>query len=68
MEIPPESLPEEVLTRVIEEYVTRGGTDDGQVNTPLDRRVALVRQALARGSAVVTFDPETELCDIRARD
>jgi uncharacterized protein YheU (UPF0270 family) len=55
-----DALPPDVLTRVIEDFVTRGGTDDGQVDTPLAERVAMVRSALHRREAVLLWDADSE--------
>ncbi len=56
MIIPWDRMPAETLQRLIEEYVTRDGTDYGTVETPLATRVAQVERALRSGRAVVTFD------------
>lgn len=47
MLIPYDQLQAETLTRLIEDFVTRDGTDNGD-DTPLETRVLRVRQALAR--------------------
>ncbi|MEW5849473.1 MAG: YheU family protein [Myxococcota bacterium] len=64
MEIPPDRLPPDVLTRVIEEFVTREGTDYGHGEWSLEQKVADVRRMLRRGEAKLTFDPETETVNI----
>ena len=43
MIIPWERIPPDTLERLIEEYVTRDGTDYGTVETPLETRVEQVR-------------------------
>lgn len=63
MLIPQEMLEAETLTRLIEDFVTRDGTDNGD-ETPLDTRVARVRRALDKGEAVIVFDPESEQCQL----
>ncbi|MGM4839000.1 YheU family protein, partial [Salmonella sp. NW1263] len=50
MLIPYDQLQAETLTRLIEDFVTRDGTDNGD-DTPLETRVLRVRQALAKGAA-----------------
>ena len=57
MLIPYEHLQADTLTRLIEDFVTRDGTDNGD-DTPLETRVLRVRQALAKGQAAILFDPE----------
>ncbi|MCF5084824.1 YheU family protein [Pseudomonas gessardii] len=49
--------------RLIEDFVTRDGTDNGD-DTPLETRVLRVRQALTKGQALIVFDPESEQCQL----
>lgn len=66
MLIPPDLLEPDTLTRLLEDFVTREGTDNGD-DTPLDVRVARVRHALARREAVIVFNPLTEQCALMLR-
>jgi uncharacterized protein YheU (UPF0270 family) len=61
MLIAQELLEADTLTRLIEDFVTRDGTDNGD-ETPLETRVARVRLALNKGSAVIAFDPDSQQC------
>ncbi|PTQ72127.1 YheU family protein [Pseudomonas sp. GV071] len=63
MLIPQEMLEPETLTGLIEDFVTRDGTDNGD-ETPLETRVARVRRALDKGEAVIVFDVESEQCQL----
>lgn len=66
--IPFEALSQQALDGLIEEFVTREGTDYGnEEHTFDDKKSALVRQ-LARGDAVIVFDPKTETTNIVTRD
>ena len=56
MIVPHERLSAEALTAVIEEYVTRDGTELTDAAT----KIGQVRDALARGELVLVFDPESE--------
>jgi uncharacterized protein YheU (UPF0270 family) len=56
-------LEPETLTRLIEDFVTRDGNDNGD-ETPLDVRVQRVRRALDSGQAVIVFDPESQQCQL----
>ena len=67
MDIPMDRLPADVLRRLVEEFVTRDGTDYGEVEQSLDEKAARVMLALHRGEAAVEFDPETESCTIVPR-
>lgn len=66
MLIPHDLLEADTLTCLIEDFVTRDGTDNGD-DTPLDSRVARVRHALARGEAVIVFDPDSQQCQLALR-
>jgi uncharacterized protein YheU (UPF0270 family) len=61
MLIPQEMLQAETLTSLIEDFVTRDGNDNGD-ETPLETRIARVRVALNKGSAVIAFDPDSQQC------
>lgn len=63
MLIPYDQLEAETLTRLIEDFVTRDGTDNGD-DTPLQTRVLRVRSALTKGQAVIFFDSESEQCQL----
>ncbi|SDU16676.1 hypothetical protein SAMN05216296_2165 [Pseudomonas pohangensis] len=67
MLIPPEMLESDTLTRLIEDFVTREGTDNGD-ETPLETRIARVRKALQKKQAVIIFDPESQQCQLALRD
>lgn len=66
MLIPYTLLEADTLTRLIEDFVTREGTDNGD-DTPLATRVARVRQALERGEAIIAFDPDSQQCQLMLR-
>lgn len=66
MIIPPNRLEPDTLTRLLEDFVTREGTDNGD-DTPLDERVSRVRHALDRCVAVIVFDPLSEQCQLMLR-
>ncbi len=66
MLIPHHLLEADTLTRLIEDFVTREGTDNGD-ETPLDTRVQRVRRALHTGEAVIIFDPDSQQCQLALR-
>ena len=66
MLIPHNQLEPETLTRLIEDCVTREGTDNGD-ETPLDVRVERVRHALSKGTAVIVFDADHQQCQLALR-
>ncbi|MDD1508246.1 YheU family protein [Pseudomonas sp. CNPSo 3701] len=63
MLIPANMIEADTLTRLIEDFVTREGTDNGD-ETPLQTRVDRVRRALDKGEAVIVFDPESQQCQL----
>lgn len=63
MLIPHRMLEADTLTRLIEDFVTREGTDNGD-ETPLPVRVERVRLALDKGQAVIAFDPDSQQCQL----
>ena len=65
--VPHTELAPEVLRRVIEEFVTRAGTDYGAVERSLDEKVADVRRQLERREVEIVVDLESESVDIVPR-
>lgn len=63
MLIPHDQLSDEALTGLIEDFVTRDGTDHGD-DTPFATRIERVRCALDKGQAVILFDPPTGQCQL----
>ncbi len=66
--VPHAELPPDVLRRLVEEFVTRDGTDYGAIERTLDEKVGLVMQQLERGEVAIVVDAEHETIDIVVRD
>ena len=64
IQIPPSALDADILTHLLEEFVTRDGTDSADAPA----KVAQVRKLLRDGTAVILFDEESETTTIRMRD
>jgi hypothetical protein len=60
MRIPHRQLSPAALRAVVEEYVTRDGTDHSSV----ERRIETVLQQLDGGRIELYFDGETQVCHI----
>ena len=67
MLIPHHMLEADTLQRLIEDFVTREGTDNGD-DTPLEIRVERARRALEKGQVVIVFDPDSQQCQLALRD
>jgi uncharacterized protein YheU (UPF0270 family) len=61
-------LSEDALAGVIEEYITREGTDYGLQELSLEQKVDQVKRQLSSGRSVIIFDPVTESCSIHLKD
>jgi len=68
MEIPYQELSAESLSAIIEEYITREGTDYGDQEYSLAQKVEQVKNQLKRGDVYLSFDPESETCHLAARN
>lgn len=67
MEIPPSSLSPATLRAIIEEFVSREGTDYGDREYQLEDKVRDVARLIESGHAIIVFDADTESCSIRMR-
>jgi uncharacterized protein len=68
LKIPYDQLNPETLHGVIEEFVTRDGTDYGEVEVLLETKISQVLYQLKSGKAVIVFDQATETCNILRSD
>lgn len=68
IELPPERLSEEILEAVIEEFVTREGTEYGHQEFSLQQKVEQVKSQLSDGSIALIFDPVSESCTLLSRE
>ena len=65
MNIPFQDLKVETLTAIVEEFISREGTDYGDHEISLEQKVLQVMNQLQRGKIVVTFDQESQSCDLQ---
>lgn len=66
--IPVNKLSTRALQGVIEEFISRNGTDYGAVEASLETSIRQVKSRLKSGSAVLLFDDETETTNIFLAD
>ena len=64
MEIPYQVLSPEALTAIIEEFITREGTEYGDREFSVQAKVEQVKCQLVRGGIIVGFDPESQTCQL----
>jgi uncharacterized protein len=62
--IPYQKLSQSILEKVIEDFVTREGTDYGDGHFSLEDKIAKVKQQLVSGKVGITFNSEDESCYI----
>ena len=60
MIVPYDQISEDALQGLIEEFITRDGTDYGFEEVPLSTKVEQVKLLLKRREVVVVFDPAYE--------
>jgi uncharacterized protein len=66
--IPVNKLSKKALKGVIEEFITRDGTDYGAIEVPMEALFGHVKEKLEKGLAVLIFDDETETTNIFLAD
>jgi uncharacterized protein len=62
--IPVDRLSSEALQGVVEEFISRAGTDYGEVEASRETKASQVKLKLENGSAVLFFDDEAETTNI----
>ena len=67
VEVPHRELAPETLRRLVEEFVTRDGTDYGWTEATVEARVRDVVRQLDRGEARIVFDAATASVNIVPR-
>lgn len=66
--IPVNKLSPDTLQGVIEEYISRDGTDYGEIEASQETKFRQVKNKLETGLAVLIFDDETETTNIFLSD
>ncbi len=66
--VPYTALSAEALEGVIEEFITREGTDYGHHEHSLEQKRASVFKQIQRGDVVIVFDPEAEATSLVRKD
>jgi uncharacterized protein len=66
--IPHDRLSQGALQGLIEEFVTRDGTDSGYTDGSLEENVGMVIRQLKRGDVVIVYDEDTETTNFVPKD
>ena len=64
--VPLDRLSPDALQRLIEEYVSRNGTDNGYTGPGLEKNVSRVMGQLRKGTSVVVYDAQSQTANIVA--
>ncbi len=62
--IPYTQLSAQALAGVVEEFVTRDGTDYGMQELSLESKISNLMRLLKNKKAVIVFDPYSQTCNI----
>jgi uncharacterized protein YheU (UPF0270 family) len=68
MLVPWDQVNQETLTSLLEEFVTRDGTDYGEQEMSVGSRVAQAMSRLKSGEVVIWFDAVTESVTLMTKD
>jgi uncharacterized protein len=68
VEVPFRELAPDTLQRVLEDLVTRDGTDYGAVEQTLEQKTQALRRRLESGEATLVLDLSTETLAVMARE
>lgn len=67
IEIPWDALDAATLNRLVEEFVTRDGTDYGEQEIAVERKVLQVVDGIKRKQYVILFDTDAESAHVMTR-
>jgi hypothetical protein len=66
--IPVDKLSAEALQGIIQEFISRDGTDYGEMEASLENKYRQVKQKLENGLAILVYDDEMESTNIFRHD
>jgi uncharacterized protein YheU (UPF0270 family) len=67
LEVPWDALSAEALQGIVEEFVTREGTEYGAIDVSLATKVKQVRSQIEQGEVLIFFDQATSSCQLKRR-
>lgn len=66
MIIPPESLASETLTSLLQDYITREGTDYGEIELTLEEKLAILRPQVMNANVLIIYDESSGSFTLRS--
>lgn len=68
MIVPYQELSPDALQSLIEDFVTRDGTDYGQAELTMQQKAAHLLALLQKGELLITYDEDTQSCGLVRKD
>jgi uncharacterized protein YheU (UPF0270 family) len=68
LRVPPQRLQAEVLNALLEEFASRDGTDYGEQELTLERKVTSLAEQLNRGELAILYDSDSGQWDLVPHD
>ncbi len=68
MLIPHDQLTPDALRRLIEDFVTRNGTDYGDIEVALKTKIEQVMRQLKNGEVVIAYNQDEAYCNIITKE
>jgi len=65
MIVPWQDIAPDTLDNLVKEFILREGTDYGEVEIPLEKKVQQIKTLLASGEAVIVYSELHESIDIK---
>ncbi|MCD6584651.1 MAG: YheU family protein [Desulfobacteraceae bacterium] len=68
VKVPYDQLSSEALEGLITQFVSRDGSDSGNVDAAFERKVESVKSQLKSGNALILYDPKTQSFNIVSKN
>ena len=68
LRIPFEQLQADTLTAILEEFISREGTDYGLQEVSFEQQLEKARQSMLSGDVVIVYDSQLESCQLLKLD
>ncbi len=68
MKIPYQELADETLQAIIEEFISREGTEYGAREYTLEQKVQQIKEQLKRGDIVLNYDTDSQSCHLQSSE